>query len=158
MKKFVIFLFIFFTAFVSQAVQDSTAVAVKNADTRPHEKNSIDSTNANPARASADSVKSKVEAAKVSIQPDSLQKFVDKNGDGFNDNAPDHDGDGIPDALDKDYWALMEKNKSKPEDGAPPKVLGLDALPAKILPKGTSEPDKSKPGIKFNIRGGRGGK
>lgn len=29
--------------------------------------------------------------------------FVDKNGDGFNDNAPDHDGDGIPNGLDPDY-------------------------------------------------------
>lgn len=29
--------------------------------------------------------------------------FVDKNGDGYNDNAPDHDGDGIPNGLDKDY-------------------------------------------------------
>jgi hypothetical protein len=29
--------------------------------------------------------------------------FVDLNGDGFNDNAPDHDGDGIPNGLDTDY-------------------------------------------------------
>jgi len=29
--------------------------------------------------------------------------FVDLNGDGFNDNAPDHDGDGIPNGLDADY-------------------------------------------------------
>lgn len=29
--------------------------------------------------------------------------FVDLNGDGFNDNAPDHDGDGIPNGLDDDY-------------------------------------------------------
>lgn len=29
--------------------------------------------------------------------------FVDKDGDGYNDNAPDHDGDGIPNGLDKDY-------------------------------------------------------
>ena len=35
--------------------------------------------------------------------------FVDTNGDGFNDNAPDHDGDGIPNGLDEDYI--------KPEDG-----------------------------------------
>jgi len=27
----------------------------------------------------------------------SNQKFVDLDGDGFNDNAPDHDGDGIND-------------------------------------------------------------
>ena len=29
--------------------------------------------------------------------------FVDENGDGYNDNAPDHDGDGIPNGLDTDY-------------------------------------------------------
>lgn len=30
-------------------------------------------------------------------------RFVDLNGDGFNDNAPDADGDGIPNGLDDDY-------------------------------------------------------
>lgn len=29
--------------------------------------------------------------------------FVDENGDGFNDLAPDHDNDGIPNGLDPDY-------------------------------------------------------
>jgi hypothetical protein len=29
--------------------------------------------------------------------------FVDENGDGFNDNAPDADGDGIPNGMDEDY-------------------------------------------------------
>lgn len=29
--------------------------------------------------------------------------FVDANGDGYNDNAPDHDGDGIPNGQDADY-------------------------------------------------------
>ena len=29
--------------------------------------------------------------------------FIDLDGDGFNDNAPDHDGDGIPNGLDPDY-------------------------------------------------------
>lgn len=29
--------------------------------------------------------------------------FVDKDGDGYNDNAPDDDGDGIPNGLDPDY-------------------------------------------------------
>jgi len=32
--------------------------------------------------------------------------FVDANGDGYNDNAPDHDGDGIPNGLDPDYQPL----------------------------------------------------
>ena len=29
--------------------------------------------------------------------------FVDENGDGYNDNAPDADGDGIPNGQDEDY-------------------------------------------------------
>lgn len=36
--------------------------------------------------------------------------FVDEDGDGFNDLAPDADGDGIPNGLDEDYVA--------PENGA----------------------------------------
>jgi len=36
-------------------------------------------------------------------------RFVDADGDGFNDLAPDHDGDGIPNGLDPD-WV-------KPENG-----------------------------------------
>lgn len=31
------------------------------------------------------------------------KNFVDLNGDGINDNAPDHDGDGIPNGLDPDW-------------------------------------------------------
>lgn len=30
-------------------------------------------------------------------------KFIDLNGDGYNDNAPDADGDGIPNGQDPDY-------------------------------------------------------
>lgn len=30
-------------------------------------------------------------------------RFIDEDGDGFNDLAPDADGDGIPDGLDPDY-------------------------------------------------------
>lgn len=36
--------------------------------------------------------------------------FIDENGDGFNDFAPDADGDGIPNRFDEDYV--------KPEDGS----------------------------------------
>lgn len=32
-----------------------------------------------------------------------VKGFVDENGDGYNDNAPDHDGDGIPNGQDPDY-------------------------------------------------------
>jgi hypothetical protein len=38
--------------------------------------------------------------------------FVDKNGDGYNDNAPDHDGDGIPNCIDPDFkGSKMQKGK-----------------------------------------------
>ena len=30
-------------------------------------------------------------------------RFIDEDGDGFNDLAPDADGDGIPNGLDPDY-------------------------------------------------------
>lgn len=38
-------------------------------------------------------------------------KFVDKNKDGYNDNAPDHDGDGIPNGLDPDFKKQKGKQK-----------------------------------------------
>ena len=34
---------------------------------------------------------------------DGVRGFVDENGDGFNDLAPDHDGDGIPNGQDPDF-------------------------------------------------------
>ncbi|MCB0290622.1 MAG: hypothetical protein KDH97_10240 [Calditrichaeota bacterium] len=30
-------------------------------------------------------------------------RFIDRDGDGFNDRARDHDGDGIPNGLDPDW-------------------------------------------------------
>lgn len=39
--------------------------------------------------------------------------FVDKDGDGYNDNAPDHDGDGIPNGLDPDYTKSKLKTEQK---------------------------------------------
>ena len=40
--------------------------------------------------------------------------FVDLNGDGYNDNAPDHDGDGIPNGLDPDYTGSKMHNGNGP--------------------------------------------
>ena len=37
-------------------------------------------------------------------------EFIDENGDGFNDLAPDADGDGIPNKYDLDY--------ERPQDGS----------------------------------------
>ena len=39
-----------------------------------------------------------------------LRGFIDLNGDGINDNAPDDDGDGIPDGQYPDY--LRRQNAS----------------------------------------------
>lgn len=39
--------------------------------------------------------------------------FIDEDGDGFNDNAPDHDGDGIPNGIDPDYSRAYDMNKSR---------------------------------------------
>ena len=44
----------------------------------------------------------KGKASMVSTQ-NGVHGFVDENGDGFNDNAPDADGDGIPNGQDEDY-------------------------------------------------------
>lgn len=160
MRKFITILFLISIVLMSQAAQDSTGTSVKNVTINVPGKSSADSTKIKVDETSKDSVASKINAAKTLFKPDSLQKFVDKNGDGYNDNAPDHDGDGIPDALDKDYWAMQDKNKPKPEDGVPPKVYGLDNKPGKIVPGSKPESGMKKPGIKFNRpkpkrRGGR---
>jgi len=42
-------------------------------------------------------------------QGNGVCQFIDEDGDGFNDLAPDADGDGIPNGLDEDYV--------RPEDG-----------------------------------------
>lgn len=42
------------------------------------------------------------------LRPESravANRFIDRNGDGFNDNAPDHDDDGIPNGFDPDWRA-----------------------------------------------------
>jgi hypothetical protein len=38
--------------------------------------------------------------------------FIDEDGDGYNDNAPDHDGDGTPNGLDPD-WQKDKESKGK---------------------------------------------
>lgn len=46
-------------------------------------------------------------ASQATLKPVKNQKgvrgFVDANGGGYNDNAPDADGDGIPNGRDEDY-------------------------------------------------------
>lgn len=41
-----------------------------------------------------------------------LRSFVDLNGDSINDNAPDDDGDGIPNGQDPDY-VRQQKSSAK---------------------------------------------
>jgi len=42
--------------------------------------------------------------------------FIDSDGDGYNDNAPDHDGDGTPNVIDPDWQALQSGKKKKNND------------------------------------------
>lgn len=44
------------------------------------------------------------------------QGFVDENGDGINDLAPDHDGDGIPNGQDPD-WVKKKRDGSGYQHG-----------------------------------------
>ncbi len=56
----------------------------------------------------------KIQAKTQQVDVDQIQHgpgFVDENGDGFNDNAPDHDGDGIPNGQDEDYEGKGKGNK-----------------------------------------------
>lgn len=43
--------------------------------------------------------------------------FLDENGDGFNDLAPDADGDGIPNGVDPDYAPPMDGTGCRLEAG-----------------------------------------
>ena len=40
---------------------------------------------------------------------------MDKDNDGYNDNAPDHDGDGIPNGLDPDWKKLQKRTGITPQ-------------------------------------------
>jgi hypothetical protein len=55
---------------------------------------------------------------KPKSEKEHTKTFVDKNGDGYNDNAPDHDGDGIPNCVDPDYKGpKVQKKKFVDLDG-----------------------------------------
>ena len=56
-----------------------------------------------------DSIKTDKEKEPV----DHKQHFIDEDGDGYNDNAPDHDGDGIPNGLDPDWQKLNEEKRNR---------------------------------------------
>lgn len=62
---------------------------------------------------------------------DGVCNFVDEDGDGFNDLAPDADGDGIPNGLDDDYVPAGDGTGSQHQWGrgstveGPMKMLGF---------------------------------
>ena len=50
------------------------------------------------------------------------QHFIDEDGDGYNDNAPDHDNDGIPNGLDPDW----QKEKGQTDNKKRWRYIDLD--------------------------------
>ncbi len=89
--------------------------------------------------------------------------FVDENGDGYNDNAPDQDGDGIPNGQDPDYVPLNPDRGNRfggfiDEDGDGINDRMQDADGDGI--PNCEDPDYVRPqdgtGNKFGQRGGRG--
>jgi hypothetical protein len=59
--------------------------------------------------------------------------FVDMNGDGFNDNAPDHDGDGIPNGQDPDWTR-------NPQDGTGYMHKNMNGKAVQTQNKGEDKP------------------
>lgn len=58
-----------------------------------------------------DTTTSKIETKEIKKNIQRGRIFIDVNGDGYNDNAPDHDGDGIPNGLDPDYLKFSRTKK-----------------------------------------------
>lgn len=58
-------------------------------------------------------VKSKVKSELKTQSQVQSKKFIDANGDGYNDNAPDIDGDGIPNGRDEDYTGTKNRKNGK---------------------------------------------
>ncbi len=53
-----------------------------------------------------------------------VRDFVDNDGDGFNDLAPDHDGDGIPNGQDPDYVRPQDGSGNRHGNPGEPEVNG----------------------------------
>lgn len=62
--------------------------------------------------------------------------YVDLNGDGFNDNAPDADGDGIPNGLDPDWIKNAQDGDGyQHQKGKAKADMGLSASQSKTMSK-----------------------
>ncbi|MEZ5069579.1 MAG: hypothetical protein R2751_01080 [Bacteroidales bacterium] len=77
------------------------------------------------------------------VQHGEKQTFVDLDGDGYNDNAPDHDGDGIPNGLDPD-WKRRNRSQRLPfvdlnGDGVNDNLAGTEADPRTMEMRGGTE-------------------
>jgi hypothetical protein len=94
MNKLIIFFLLSVTLTLSMNAQDSTK-----------------SKNQNTEKEKAKTEKSKDGQNKTQNQHG--RRFVDENGDGYNDNAPDHDGDGIPNGLDPDYTGSKSRRGNR---------------------------------------------
>ncbi len=96
-KMFTIMVGILMVGMLFAAAQDQTA-------TKAQEKAQIKT----GLKAKGETQQNKVQA-KPEFQHRNRVAFIDENGDGINDRAKDHDGDGVPNGQDPD-WA-------KPGDG-----------------------------------------
>ena len=67
------------------------------------------------------------------------QHFIDEDGDGYNDNAPDHDGDGIPNGLDPDWQKFKQEDVHMDEESKKGESQNLHGEK-----KGSSLDNKSK--------------
>jgi len=56
---------------------------------------------------------------------DGVCNFIDEDGDGFNDLAPDADGDGIPNGMDPDYVPLQDGSGAQHQYGKLSQIDGL---------------------------------
>lgn len=90
-----------------------------------------------PHLGAQDTVRSKEH---VKQQTQQKQQFVDLDGDGYNDNAPDHDGDGIPNRFDSDW-------KRRKRTGSPQFIdLNGDGINDKLQREQGSGRESMEPG------------
>ena len=80
----------------------NTAVFAQDSETDP-EQNQSKAAEQNKYQYGKTDQDAQKEPQKIQTKSQRGNRFQDANGDGINDNAPDHDGDGIPNGKDADY-------------------------------------------------------